>query len=159
MIDNEEFLLKVGDEAPDFSLKDQLGRDISLKDFRGKTIILYFYPRDLTPGCAMEACEFRDNIDKFKNKRAVVLGISKDSESLHQRFMKKYGLNFSLLVDDEGEICEMYGVLQKVKVFGKVIFKPIRRTTFVITPDKIIQRIYRKFKIKGHVYQLLQDLN
>ena len=158
-MDYEEFLLNPGDEAPDFSLQDQLGRNISLRDFQGKTIILYFYPRDMTPGCATEACQFRDNIDKFKSKKAVVLGISKDSESLHQRFMKKYGLNFSLLVDNEGEICERYGVLQKIKVFGRVIFKPIRRTTFLITPDRIIQKIYRKFKIKGHVYQVLQDLN
>ena len=159
MMDSEVFFLKPGDEAPDFSLKDQLGRNRSLKDFRGKRVVLYFYPRDLTPGCAMEACEFRDNIDKFKSKKAVILGVSKDSEALHQRFMKKYGLNFSLLVDSEGEVCKMYGVLQRIKVFGKVIFNPIRRTTFIIASDRTIQKVYRKFKIRGHVPQVLQDLN
>ena len=158
MLNDEYFLLNAGDEAPEFSLRDQLGRNISLRDFYGKRVILYFYPRDMTPGCAMEACEFRDKINEFKKKKTVVLGISKDSEALHQRFMKKYGLNFSLLVDHEGEVCENYGVRQKIKVFGNVIFNPIRRTTFIITSDGFILKIYRKVKVKGHVNQILQDL-
>ena len=159
MIDNEYFSLNAGDEAPEFSLRDQLGRNISLRDFYGKRIVLYFYPRNMTPGCVMEACDFRDNINEFKKRKTVILGISRDSEALHQKFMKKYGLNFSLLVDHGGEVCERYGVLKKIKVFGNVIFKPIKRTTFLITSDGFIQKIYRKVKVKGHVSQILQDLN
>lgn len=151
--------LKEGDQAPDFSLKDQSGQKVSLKDFKGQTVVLYFYPKDLTPGCTIEACDFRDHITQFKDKKAVVFGVSKDSESLHQKFINKYNLNFSLLVDHEGKVCQKYGILQTKKLFGKEIFNAIGRTTFLIAPDGKIQKIYRKVKVKGHVEQILKDLS
>ena len=151
--------LKEGDQAPDFSLKDQSGQKVSLKNFKGQTVVLYFYPKDLTPGCTVEACDFRDHINQFKDKKAVILGVSKDSESSHQKFINKHNLNFSLLVDSQGQVCQTYRVLQTKKIFGKEIFNAIQRTTFLIAPDGKIQKIYRKVKVKGHVEQILRDLS
>ena len=153
----KEVNLKEGDKAPSFSLKDQTGQKVSLKDLEGQTVILYFYPKDLTPGCTIEACDFRDSMKKFKNKKAIILGVSRDSESLHQRFVNKYGLNFSLLVDDQGQLCQKYGVLKPKNMFGKEIIS-IQRATFVIGPDGKIQKVYPNVKASGHVEQVLSDL-
>ena len=157
MMDTKEVNLKEGDKAPNFSLKNQIGQKISLKDFQGQTVILYFYPKDLTPGCTIEACDFRDNMKTFKNKKAVILGVSRDSEALHQRFINKYNLNFSLLVDDQSQVCQKYGVLKPKIMFGKKIIS-IRRTTFVIDPKGKIQKIYHNVKATGHVEKVLNDL-
>ena len=156
-MNTKEVNLKQGDKAPEFSLKDQTGQKVSLKDLQGQTVILYFYPKDLTPGCTIEACDFRDGMKKFKNKKAIILGVSRDSEALHQRFVNKYGLNFSLLVDDESEVCQKYGVLKPKSMFGKG-FISIQRTTFIINPNGKIQKIYLNVKASGHVEQILKDL-
>ena len=156
-MDAKEIQLKEGDQAPKFSLKDQSGQMISLKDFQGQTVILYFYPKDLTPGCIIEACDFRDNMEKFKNKKVTILGVSKDSQVLHQKFANKYNLNFSLLVDDQSEVCQKYNVLKIKTLFGKSI-KSIQRTTFIIAPDGKIQKIYLNVKAIKHVAQVLKDL-
>ncbi len=153
----KEVSLKEGDTAPSFSLKDQTGQKVSLKDFQGQTVILYFYPKDLTPGCTIEACDFKDNMKQFKNKKTVILGVSRDSEDLHQRFVNKYGLNFSLLVDDQGQVCQKYGVLKPKNMFGKEIIS-IQRATFVIDSNGKIQKIYPNVTVKGHIEQILGDL-
>lgn len=151
--------LKEGQKAPAFSLKDQHDQLICLKDLKGQTVVLYFYPKDMTPGCTVQACDFRDNLLKLKKHKVMVLGVSKDSQDLHQRFTDKYDLNFSLLVDDKSEVCEKYGVLVTKTLFGKTIFGAIQRTTFIIDSDGHIQKIYPKVKAKGHVEQILKDLN
>ena len=156
-MDIKEVNLKEGDKAPEFSLKNQSGQEVSLKNFQGQTVILYFYPKDLTPGCIIEACDFRDNMKQLKNKKTVILGVSKDSEALHQRFINKYGLNFSLLVDDQGQVCQKYGVLKPKNLFGKEIIS-IQRTTFIINPNGKIQKIYLNVKASGHVEQVLNDI-
>ena len=156
-MDIKEVNLKEGDNAPEFSLKNQSGQKVSLKDFQAQTVILYFYPKDLTPGCTIEACDFRDKMKKFKNKKAVILGVSRDSEALHQKFADKYNLNFSLLADDKSQVCQKYGVLKPKNMFGKEIIS-IQRTTFIINADGKIQKIYLNVKASGHVEQVLNDL-
>ena len=157
MAEDKSKELKEGQIAPLFSLKNEAGQDVSLKDLRGQTVILYFYPKDLTPGCTIEACDFRDNMPQIKRKKVVVLGVSRDSESLHQKFKNKYNLNFSLLVDDQAKVCKKYGVLKLKKLFGLESVS-IQRTTFVIDPDGKIQKIYPQVKARGHVAQVLKDI-
>lgn len=142
-------MLKEGAKAPAFTLCDQNGQKVSLKDFKGKTVILYFYPKDMTPGCTQEACDFRDGAAKWKKKKAVVLGVSRDSQERHQKFIAKYELNFPLLADEDGKVCEAYGVWQQKSLYGKK-FMGIVRSTFVIGPDGKIQKIFDKVKVKGH---------
>lgn len=149
--------LNVGDTAPSFSLKDQHGNTISLSDFAGKPVVLYFYPKDMTPGCTQEACDFRDSFARLNGINAVVLGVSKDSVELHKKFAEKYGLNFSLLADTEGSACADYGVWQEKSLYGKT-FMGIVRTTFLIGPDQKIKKIYPKVKVEGHVSEILEDL-
>lgn len=149
--------LQVGDTAPSFSLQDQHGNTISLSDFVGKPVVLYFYPKDMTPGCTQEACDFRDSFARLNNINAVVLGVSKDSIDLHKKFAEKYGLNFSLLSDTSGKTCEDYGVWQEKSLYGKK-FMGIVRTTFLIGPDQKIKKIYPKVKVEGHVNEILQNL-
>ena len=153
----KEVHLREGDKAPEFSLNNQSGQKVSLKDFQGQTVILYFYPKDLTPGCTIEACDFRDKMKKFKNKKAVILGVSRDSEALHQKFANKYNLNFSLLADDKSQVCQKYGTLKPKNMFGKEVIS-IQRTTFIINPNGKIQKIYLNVKASGHVEQILNDL-
>ena len=153
----KEVYLKEGDKAPEFSLKNQSGQKVSLKDFQGQKVILYFYPKDLTPGCIIEACDFRDSMKYFKNEKIIILGVSRDSEALHQKFSDKYNLNFSLLVDDQSQLCQKYGVLKPKNMFGKEIIS-IQRTTFVIDPNGKIQKVYPNVKASGHVNQILKDL-
>ncbi len=148
--------LKIGDKAPAFSLPDESDEKISLKDFKGKTVVLYFYPKDMTPGCTTEACDFRDSLAKFKKQGCVILGISRDSTERHMKFKEKYDLNFSLLSDEEGEVCKNYGVWQKKKLYGKE-FLGIVRTTFVIEKGKI-SAIYEKVKVKGHIEEIMSFL-
>lgn len=149
--------LKIGDKAPAFKLKDQDGNTTTLADFKGQNVVLYFYPKDMTPGCTQEACDFRDNFARIKKSKAVVLGVSKDSEELHQKFIKKYDLNFSLLADVDGKVCESYGVWKEKSMYGKK-YMGIERTTFIIGADQKIKKIYPKVKVKGHVDQILEDL-
>jgi peroxiredoxin Q/BCP len=127
---------------------------VSLKDFKGQTIILYFYPKDMTPGCTQEACDFRDNMNRLKKLNAVVLGVSKDSPERHRKFKAKEKFSFPLLSDEDGEACQAYDVWQEKSLYGKK-FMGIVRTTFIIGPDQKILKIFPKVKVKGHVDEIL----
>jgi thioredoxin-dependent peroxiredoxin len=150
-------MLKIGDAAPDFSLINDDGREISLIDFRGKKVILYFYPKDDTPGCTKEACDFRDNIETFKSKNAVVIGISKDSIKSHQKFKSKYNLPFTLLSDENSDVLKKYGVWKEKSMFGKK-YMGIERTTFLIDENGKIENIYPKVKVDGHITEILNEI-
>lgn len=150
--------LKIGDPAPDFTLHSDSNEPVSLKNLHGKKIVLYFYPKDNTPGCTKEATDFRDAIQDFTDKNTVILGISKDSPAKHQKFKQKYQLPFTLLADENGDICETYGVINKKSLFGKT-FLGIQRSTFLIDEQGIIQAIWRKVKVNCHIKQVLDELN
>lgn len=147
--------LNVGDKAPDFTLPtDVEHKNITLSQLRGKKMVLYFYPKDNTPGCTKEACDFRDNFARFKSQGIEVFGISKDSAKAHTKFKEKYQLPFTLLVDADAKVCEAYGVVDKKSLFGKT-FLGITRSTFLIDEDGKIRAIWRKVKVPGHVEQVL----
>jgi thioredoxin-dependent peroxiredoxin len=147
-------MIKINDKAPEFKLKDQNGKDHKLSDFKGKKIILYFYPKDMTPGCTVEACDFRDNLDQFKQKNTVVLGVSADSVERHKKFEQKHDLNFILLSDENKEVLKSYNVWQEKKFMGKT-YMGIVRTTYLIDEKGIITDIIEKVRVKGHVDELL----
>lgn len=149
--------LKVGKVAPAFNLQATHGEKIALKDLKGKTVVLYFYPKDMTPGCTTQACDFRDNMAKLKRKKVTVLGVSLDSNERHNKFTDKYDLNFQLLTDVDHKVCEKYGVWQLKKFMGKE-YMGIVRSTFIIGADGKIAKIYDKVKAKGHVDMVLEDL-
>ena len=146
--------LQVGDKAPDFEVCDDQENKISLKDLQGKKIILYFYPKDDTPGCTREACSFRDNLDSFKKQNVVILGVSKDTVTSHQKFKDKYDLTFPLLSDETGEICKKYDVLSEKNMFGKK-YVGINRVTFLINAEGKIEKIWQNVKVEGHTEELL----
>ena len=148
---------KVGEKAPPFSLPTGDGEAVSLKDFRGKKIVLYFYPKDNTSGCAKEACSFRDNMGILKKKGAVVLGVSADSVDSHRKFAEKYDLSFSLLSDEKKEMIKNYGVWKEKSMYGKKYFG-IERTTFVIDEKGTITHIFPKVKVEGHTEEVLAVL-
>jgi len=154
-------MLKEGDKAPDFCLEgiDEEGREIKLclKDLLDRPLILYFYPKDNTPGCTQEACDFRDNISQILAKGYKVVGVSPDSVSSHKKFKEKYNLPFPLLSDPDCKIAELYGAYGVKKMYGKET-KGIIRSTFVINPDGTIKKAYYNVKAKGHVEKLLQEL-
>ncbi len=150
-------MLKVGDEAPEFKLHDETGKEISLSDFKGKKVIVYFYPKDDTPGCTKEACSFRDVYDEILEAGAVVIGISKDDSKSHERFKNKYNLPFYLLSDPEQKVLEAYGAWQEKKMYGKV-YMGIARITFIIDEDGIIQKAYPKVKPESHAEEILEAL-
>ena len=150
-------MLKEGDKAPAFTLVADNGEKVSLKSFMGQTVILYFYPKDMTPGCTQEACDFRDSRSTLKRKKAVVLGISKDSTDRHEAFKEKYDLNFPLLSDEDGKVCEAYGVWKEKSLYGRK-FMGIERTTFVIDPKGKIKAIFPKVRVKGHAEAVLETL-
>lgn len=149
--------LRVGDKAPEFSLKaDRLG-EISLSSLRGKTVVLFFYPKDDTPGCTVEACEFRDIMGDFDRKGVVVFGISADSLESHQAFSEKFHLNFPLLVDQDHRVSESYGVWGWKEWNGKR-FEGISRTTFIIDPNGKIKTIYENVNPTGHGRDVLNNI-
>lgn len=149
--------LQVGSPAPDFSVSTDEGQVVSLQDFVGQTVILYFYPKDDTPGCTVEACDFRDNFMRLKSKRAVVLGVSRDSQDSHRKFKNKYELPFQLLVDSDGKLCEAYGAWKEKSMYGRK-YMGIERMTVLIGPDGLIRKVYPKVQVKGHVDQVLADI-
>lgn len=149
--------LKVGQKAPEFQAQDDAGRPVSLADFRGKKVVLYFYPRDDTPGCTREACAFRDGLARIKRKGAVVLGVSADSVPSHQRFRDKYKLSFPLLSDPEKKIVQAYGVWKEKSLYGKR-YMGLERTTFVIDEEGRITRVFPKVKVDGHCEEVLAAL-
>lgn len=146
-----------GEEAPTFTLKADDGRDVSLSDYRGKKVALYFYPKDGTSGCTNEAKEFRDYIGEFEKENAVIIGVSKDSVDSHRKFKQKHNLPFTLLSDSEGNILNLYGVWKKKSLYGRT-FMGIERTTFLIDELGIVKRIFRKVKVKGHAQVCLVNL-
>lgn len=147
-----------GLHAPEFTLKNESGEDVSLSDFAGKKyIILYFYPKDATPGCTTEACDFRDAYESFENLNAVILGVSPDGEKAHTKFIEKHGLPFSLLIDDQHQVSEAYGVWVLKKMYGKE-YMGVERSTFLIDPTGTVIKEWRKVKVKGHVEEALQTL-
>lgn len=149
--------LKIGDYAPAFELLNQDGIKISLKDFIGKKIILYFYPKDNTPGCTIEACDFSEDYEKFSEKNAVIIGISPDSVKSHTNFIQKYNLKHILLSDSEKEISRIYGAWGIKKNYGKE-YEGIIRSTFVIDEKGKIIKIYKNVKAKNHAQKVLEEL-
>jgi len=147
--------LKPGDKAPNFSAKDQNGKIVSLADFAGKKLILYFYPKDITPGCTTQACNFRDNASLLKEKGFAVVGVSADDEKKHQKFIDKHDLNFTLLADTEKEIIKAYGVWGNKKFMGRE-YDGIHRETFVIGETGKIEFVITKVKTKEATEQILE---
>jgi len=150
-------MLKENDKAPNFSLISDEGKKINLKDFKGKKVILYFYPKDNTSGCTKEACSFRDSIKIFKKNNAVVIGISKDDISSHKKFKEKYNLPFNLLSDESLETIKDYGVWKEKNMYGKK-YMGIERTTFIIDEKGKIRKIYHKVKVIEHIEEILNEL-
>ncbi len=150
-------MLRTGDKAPDFTATADGGETVKLKDLRGKKVVLYFYPKDNTPGCTQEACDFRDSIARFRRKGVVVLGVSPDSVRSHEKFKTKFDLPFALLADEDREIAEAYGVWREKSMYGRK-YMGIVRSTFVIDEKGKIAEVHEKVKVKGHVDQLLGTL-
>jgi peroxiredoxin Q/BCP len=143
-------MVKVGNKAPEFTGVTDTGEKIKLKDLRGKTVVLYFYPKDNTPGCTTESCDFRDSFAGFKKKKALVLGVSPDSVKSHAKFKTKFELPFPLIADEDHSIAEKYDVWKEKSMYGRK-YMGIERSTFVIDGDGKVAEIYRKVKVKGHV--------
>ena len=150
-------MLEVGTKAPDFTLNDKDGNPVSLHDFAGKRVVLYFYPKDNTPGCTRQACAFAGAYEAFKSLDAVVIGVSKDSVASHQKFAEKYALPFVLLSDPERQAIEAYGVWQEKKNYGKVSMGVVR-STFVIGPDGVIEKVMPKVKPDTNAAEILEYL-
>lgn len=148
-------MLNIGDRAPNFTLKDKSGNEVSLSDFIGKRVVLYFYPKDNTPGCTRQACAFAGAYEEFKNRGVEVIGISRDSIASHIKFAEKYNLPFVLLSDPELEAIQAYGVWQEKKMYGKVSFGVVR-TTFIIDENGIIEKIMPKVKPDTNAEEILK---
>ncbi|WP_102273198.1 thioredoxin-dependent thiol peroxidase [Cytobacillus massiliigabonensis] len=145
----------VGELAPDFSLKGSNGETVKLSNYRGKNVVLYFYPKDMTPGCTTEACDFRDQYESFSGLNAVILGVSPDPLNRHEKFIEKYDLPFVLLTDEDHQAAEAYDVWKLKKNFGKE-YMGIERATFIIDKEGKLVKEWRKVKVKGHVEETLQ---
>lgn len=145
------------DKAPEFTLPDQEGKEISLKDFRGKTVVLFFYPKADTPGCTTEACGFRDAYKNLQKSGAVILGISADSSQAQKKFEDKFNLPYPLLADTDKKVCNAYGVIKEKNMYGKKVMG-IARTTFVIGPNGKIAHIFNNVKADGHAEEVLAYL-
>jgi peroxiredoxin Q/BCP len=155
---NEAFMsINVNDKAPDFTLQDENGNEISLKSLRGKVVVLYFYPRADTPGCTIEACEFRDTYKQMQKTGAVLLGISPDTPKAQKKFQDKFQLPFTLLADADKKVAIAFDVLKEKNMYGKKVMGVVR-TTFIIGPDGKIQRIFPKVKPEGHAAEVLAYL-
>ncbi|MDM5297283.1 thioredoxin-dependent thiol peroxidase [Bacillus pumilus] len=149
--------IEVGQQVPDIELTGDNGEKIKLSDFKGKHIVLYFYPKDMTPGCTTEACDFRDRHQSFAELDAVIIGVSPDSQDKHQKFKEKHDLPFLLLVDDEQKLSEAFGVWKLKKNFGKE-YMGIERSTFLINKEGTLVKEWRKVKVKDHVEEALEEL-
>jgi thioredoxin-dependent peroxiredoxin len=149
--------MKEGDKAPEFTLEADDGSEVRLKDLRGGKVILYFYPKDDTSGCTTQACEFRDTVPELDTRGATVLGVSPDSAASHRKFKEKHGLNFPLLVDDDHQVAEAYGVWKEKSMYGRKYWG-IERSTFLIDEEGRIERAWRKVRPKGHAQAVLDEL-
>lgn len=149
--------LKTGSQAPDFTLPSDGGGSLTLSRLTGQPVVLYFYPKDDTPGCTQESCDFRDNLAAFKRLKVQVIGISKDSVKKHDKFKAKYDLNFPLLSDEDGDVCEQYGVWVEKSMYGKK-YMGIERSTFLIDAEGKMAHIWRKVSVTDHVSEVLQAL-
>jgi peroxiredoxin Q/BCP len=150
-------MLKEGSLAPKFSLEADTGETVALKDLKGKTVIIYFYPKDMTSGCTQEACDFKDYHSKLDQKDVVILGVSKDSIESHKKFKEKYQLPFLLLSDPDGKVLEAYGVWKEKSMYGRK-YMGIERTTVIISAAGKIVKVYSKVKVPGHVESVWNDL-
>jgi peroxiredoxin Q/BCP len=150
-------MLEIGKKSPDFSLLNQDGKKISLKDFVGQQVVLYFYPKDDTSGCTKEACSFSDDLPKFSKIDAVILGVSPDSVKSHKKFSEKYKLKFDVLSDEEKKIVEKYGVWKEKSMYGRK-YMGVERTTFIIDKKGKIKKIFSKVKVDGHNKEVLEAL-
>ncbi len=149
-------MLKIGDKAPNFKSKNQSGEEIELKSYKGKKVILYFYPRDNTPGCTSQACDLRDNKNLLNKENYIVLGISSDSEKSHQKFIEKFDLNFDLISDEDKSVHKLYGTWVEKNMYGRK-YMGTARNTFIIDEDGIITDIITKVKTKEHSNQILGE--
>lgn len=147
-------MLDIGNKAPDFTAKDQNGKELSLSNFKGKKVVLYFYPKDNTPGCTKEACSFRDNFEELSKKDIVILGVSPDSSESHKKFEQKYELPFTLIADPEKEVANLYNVYREKNMYGKITMG-IVRTTFLINEEGNIVHIFKKPKTDIHATEVL----
>ncbi len=150
-------MLEEGKKAPAFKLKDQNGKSVSLNDFKGKNVVLYFYPKDNTSGCTAEACNFRDEFPAFKNLDAVILGVSPDSSDSHKKFAEKYNLPFTLLSDENKEVLKSYGVWKEKSMYGRK-YMGVERTTYIIDGQGKIKKIFNKVKVPDHNKEIMQAL-
>jgi peroxiredoxin Q/BCP len=146
-----------GQIAPDFTLADQHGKKVTLSKLKGSPVVIYFYPKDDTPGCTKEACDFRDSFASYKQAGATILGISPDSAESHAKFSKKFDLPFTLLADDDKKVCEAYGVWKEKSMYGKK-YMGVERTTFVIDAKGIVRRVFPKVKVDGHSSTVLDAI-
>lgn len=149
--------LQIGDLAPDFQMSTDSDGTVKLSDLKGQNVILYFYPKDDTPGCTKEACAFQENLPHFKTNEAVIIGVSKDTTAKHDKFKAKYNLDFTLASDEDGAVCEAYGTWVEKSMYGKK-YMGIERSTFLIGQDGKILQMWRKVKVPGHVDAVLVAL-
>ena len=149
--------MEIGNLAPDFTLMGSDGKEHKLSDYKGKKVVLYFYPKDNTPGCTTEACDFRDNIHQIANLNAVVLGISKDNLNSHNKFREKFNLPFILLSDEDKVVCNLYDVIKEKNMYGKKVLG-IERSTFILDEEGNLIKEFRKVKVKGHIEEVLNSL-
>ena len=150
-------MISVGNLAPDFSLLGSDGNTHKLSEYRGKKVVLYFYPKDNTPGCTNEACDFRDNHSIIADKNAIIIGISKDNIKSHDKFINKLQLPFLLLADEDKNVCSLYDVIKEKNMYGKKVLG-IERSTFIIDENGILLKEFRKVKVKNHVNEVVECL-
>jgi thioredoxin-dependent peroxiredoxin len=150
-------MLEIKNQAPNFNAKTASQKTISLSDLKGKNVVLYFYPKDNTPGCTIQAQDFSNNAKEFEKLDCIILGVSRDSFESHCNFIKKFDINFELLLDEEGVLCKNYGVLKEKSTFGKK-YIGIERTTFLIDKIGKIAKIWRNVSVKGHIDEVLEEL-
>ena len=148
---------RIGDRAPDFRLPSTEGKDLGLKDFKGKTVVLYFYPKDDTPGCTKEACSFRDSISELRSAGAEIVGVSTDSLDSHEKFRQKHNLNFPLLSDESSDVVKMYGAWKEKNLYGRRSWG-VARMTYLIGADGRVKKVYKKVSPEEHAQQILSDL-
>lgn len=150
-------MIEINTKVPEFTLIGSDNKEHKLSDYAGKNIILYFYPRDNTPGCSTEACDFRDNISSFTDSNTVIIGVSRDSLKSHNKFIEKFNLPFVLLSDENEELCNLFDVIKEKNMYGKKVMG-IERSTFIINSNGVLVKEYRKVKVKEHVNTVLNDL-